>query len=134
MSAFIVSDACMQKCVTAMLGPGDSCEYADELGDRLYAMNLEAVRVRYDDRSPDALPGSGIPEAFKWRVKPANFYDPRERKDWCCYVKALQCLLYQCTEGNVPEYDLYRRIERRINEIDRTIVSGLSEYQEAPWD
>jgi hypothetical protein len=48
--------------------------------------------------------------------------------------KSLQCLSYQCCEGNVPDNPLYKLLEEIENAMARQIVSDLAEYDKAEWD
>lgn len=49
-----------------------------------------------------------------------------------CY-KAISCLLYQCSEGNVPETSLFGELAKLRNDLAGIIVCGLPEYEAAPW-
>ena len=50
-------------------------------------------------------------------------------------AKSLDCLSYQCCEGEIPETSaLYKTIDKVRNSICRSIVSNLKEYDTAKWD
>ena len=44
-----------------------------------------------------------------------------------------RALHYQCSEGNVPEHELYKRLEKAVNHLRYEIISNLPEYREAQW-
>ncbi len=125
MSAFIVSDGTMDLVVSAILKLGAwegiltaSPTAGDEIGAKLYAMNHEAVRQRY-----------GCPEPRpKYRWQPAGYHSPVR------WYKAVQCLSYQCSEGNVPETPLYAELEQIEHELAGEIIRELPAYKAAPWD
>ena len=48
--------------------------------------------------------------------------------------KSVQCLLYQCSEENVPNQPLYKFLEELENLIARHIISEMPEYEKAQWD
>ena len=49
-------------------------------------------------------------------------------------VKALQCLHYQCSEGNVPETKGYKELENVIREVVMSIIYSMPEYDQAEWE
>ena len=118
MSAFLVQQETINKCVQALLPENASCEAGDRLGDELVGLNWEAICVRYREPMP------GYP-TFRYRNK--SYTDVEK-------FKAMRCLLYQCSEGDVPDKELYHRLEQRSNELARSIVSNLPEFNEAPWE
>lgn len=48
-------------------------------------------------------------------------------------LKSLQCLTYQCAEGNVPNTKLYKLLELFERAIMSKIISELPSYKEATW-
>lgn len=121
MSAFVISDKTMHRCVSAF-SENKASEDCDEIGRNLFKMNNDAVESRYQDRHPDTFYD---PEKYRYRVM---FPDKLNQ------VKALHCLRYQCSEGDVPECDLYKELESKIREIESRIVHSLPEYEALPWD
>jgi hypothetical protein len=143
MSAFIVSEKTMNLAVDAMRratahdttlrakfpgldrerGPfvallGESDSVLTALGFRLYEMNADAVEARYHERQE-------VP-VFRYSNR-AHLASDVEA------FKALRCLLYQCSEGNVPESELYRDAERAGHVLAEHIVRDLPAYNAAPW-
>ena len=141
MSAFIVEDKTINKIVTwfrrEIYRRESSCidhlakkydidlisDLWDEpLAKAMFALNCNAVNARY---------GEGEAEKFR----PLDYtYRPEPYLTLIEVFKALQCWLYQCCEGDIPEtsklYQFFREIE---NYLARKIVSNLPEYDNAEW-
>ena len=47
--------------------------------------------------------------------------------------KAAQCLRYQCSEGDVPEWTLYKGLNNIIECFANEIISNMPEYEAANW-
>jgi hypothetical protein len=138
MSAFVVSADTMNKVVRTICAKGrygqrirtfagiatDAPNAKTEIGRRLLTMNVEAVNQRYpgDETSPYgtdyAFRGSNIPPA---------------RKELIAGFKAMQCLEYQCSEGDVDQSALYAELTAAIGKIAEAIVTEMEEYQAAAW-
>lgn len=97
-----------------------------ELEQALRDLNVRAVLTRYPDCSLEAgnLPGPSplLPYAFTPLLVGA-----------VPALKSLNCLLYQCSEGDVPETPLYRALDTLSDQWAQEIVSRLPEYAEARW-
>jgi hypothetical protein len=91
----------------------------EELAEKLYQLNVEAVAQRYSlhrERTPvQFIPGAGLSSS------PVRGY------------KLLQCYLYQCSEGNVPETALFKQLSALAGDIAQDIVQSLPAYDDAPW-
>lgn len=48
-------------------------------------------------------------------------------------VKQLQCLLYQCSEGDVPDSPLFQAMQKLSGDLCESIVRRLPAYERAPW-
>jgi len=89
------------------------------LAESLYDMNIRALHARYDDRceeliEPFELKNSqvlGIPELYK----------------------AVQCLLYQCSEGLVPKEQLFQDLESWGNALAHWIANEVPVVKAARW-
>jgi hypothetical protein len=133
MSAFIVSQETMHAVVQSHeKPPGPSTA----LGQQLFAMNARAIKQRYGDDE----------DVSGYEYKPQRVYTPIER------LKACRCLLYQCTEGDVPHEPLYLALAAHADKLASRIVAtvpkspfqagrepmdiicDLPEYLAAPWD
>jgi hypothetical protein len=42
-------------------------------------------------------------------------------------------LLYQCSEGDVPEQSLFKALESIISSIANEIIQAMPDYEQAPW-
>jgi hypothetical protein len=103
-----------------------------KLVDALYAMNVEAVHQRYGDTSPLTMPGH-VPtnkQLAQFGSIPYRYTETTMVQAF----KSVQCLSYQCSEGNVPDSPLYKFLEELENIIAKQIVSDLPEYEKAKWD
>ena len=131
MSAFMVSNETIETIINGVFWSGESnwmgclieAGYFDEanfirLGNELLAMNRDAVNQRYKENEE-------APK-FKWSQKlplRTNFQ----------VLKAMECLKYQCSEGNVMETELYKLLEKMIYAQMYEIVHGLEGYEKAKW-
>jgi len=120
MSAYIVNRATMLAAVHAiakycttfggMALPADirtpeAVAMLTDLGRRLFEMNREAVRQRYGDADD----------------VPVFTFDPHRRPTTAQMKGSVQCLGYQCSEGNVPATDVFKALEAAEAEIVRQI-------------
>ena len=130
MSAFIVSDETMHRVVDAVQ-ESNACLHnmgltkatkPDLIGRALYHINELAVRARYGDNRP---PDLTAPQTY--RHKP-SLSSEVER------YKAASCLLYQCSEGDVPETPTFRALADLTRAIGHRIIAQLPEYRAAAWD
>lgn len=129
MSAYIVSNKTMQRAVEAVLiaeAPYStkmaSKAEVTKLGTELFAMNQAALAARYGDNDE---PPTFIGAAFHMpaRVGKASIQQ----------YKALNSLIYQCGEGDVPDTDLFKRIDQASDKLAGKILSSLPEYDAAEW-
>ncbi len=49
-------------------------------------------------------------------------------------VKALSCLIYQCSEYLTDNTKIYAYLVAYRNSVARTIVANLPEYEQADWE
>ena len=140
MSAFMVNDETINRVMAYLVNanerrdwlatyflkehgyPLDTFEQQQHLAIRLFALNKRGVECRY---------GNG--EAKKFR--PLDYQYRRTIPPGAVQAfKSLSCLLYQCSEGNVPETKLYKLLDRIKGYIAEDIVHNLKEYDLAKWD
>ena len=119
MSCFIVSKECMDLAVYAASQDHESCEDMDERGREFYQMNLDAFNACYNGRH-----SSDVPE---YRFRPLG------KPSAISQYKAVQCLLYQCTEGDIEKREQFKRLEKTLHELAADIVCELPEYKTAQW-
>lgn len=129
MSAYIVSPLTMNRVVCAVL---DTCRGADirtfagvhtddpnapaAIGSRLYRLNADAVALCYNQ-----------PE-----TSPVYVHNVRQETK-IQQFKSVQCLLYQMTEGDVPEHPTYKELEGIAKRLACAIVYTLPEWMTADW-
>ena len=96
--------------------------WAERLGYAMFQLNINAVDARY---------GNG--EAKKFR-KLDYRYQVTIPVPLVQVLKSLQCWLYQCSEGAVPETGLYKLFATDIQlYLMSKIIERLPEYQKADW-
>jgi hypothetical protein len=137
MSAFIVSDETMQKIGHGLREILDvPIEEVRELVPELRAMNIRAVVERYDENADeysgdnpiiyDPTPAPGEPILLSAEMYAA----PPER---AALLKMLHCLHYQCIQGDVPQEDLFAKLEEWAHTVENAIATSTREYEAAPW-
>lgn len=155
MSAFIVEPETMSLAVSAIdyarrslwkpselcgfnpTGELDSMPTPSELGRRFYTLNQEAIRQRYpgDEDYASIPPDYQHPQSFFSfdGCNHAREFTAAEMPHVVASYKALCCLTYQCSEGNVPETDTYKRLIECEQFLAANIVCSLPEYAAAAW-
>jgi hypothetical protein len=122
MSAFIVSKETINCVVSAWFRENRPCEQLDQIGQELWRLNELAVYDRYPDKM---VCESGLPE---FRYRPKNY--PLVQQ-----YKSVQCLRYQCAEGDAPDKSpLFHEMTNLMNTLARVIAEDLPEYDSAAWD
>lgn len=138
MSAYIVNDKTINRIISAAilhtlgsLAPAprllvpDNPELGDwrSLGSAMRDMNVAAVIARYG--LSDSLPGPSplLPYQFRPVTAPGLIQT----------IKSLDCYLYQCSEGNVPDWTLYQQLGRWQAELCQHYVTESDEYDKAEW-
>jgi hypothetical protein len=117
MSAFIVNNNTIHRCLMGLCYAKLSFEYNKELGQKLLELNARAVAQRYEEPEEKV-----VFKGSKFPVSPIGA------------VKALHCLRYQCSEGDVPQDPLFKKISRAIEILSEDIVCNLPQWNEEPWD
>lgn len=97
----------------------DSAKERNLFGQKLLDMNITAVNVRYPE-----TPSKCQRYRFSENTATASSIQ---------VLKSLQCLLYQCAEGDTPETDLYKKMDSLASKIAMFIVTQSPEYQVATW-
>lgn len=129
MSAFKCSDKHMQYIANGlysyeMLEHGSRDEESvKNMVNRWIDLNIQALQERYGD-SKEMYKDSKYIEKINVMLD----------MDKIQLVKALQCLHYQCSEGNVPETKGYKELENVIREVVMSIIYSMPEYGEAEWE
>lgn len=81
----------------------------DAIGDLLFAMNAAAMMARYSDLDDDE------------KSPPPYIYAERKPSESAMF-RALECFLYQCSEGAVPETGLFRLITRVRDAVEARLT------------
>ena len=133
MSAFIVEKSCVDRAISLWMadhqggavgwGGGYSCDQADKLGQDVMRLNVQAVDVRY-----------GTGDVAAWETFIAAYRYPLKHVARIDALKALQCIIYQCSEGDKLESsNTYKAMKTMEVDALRHVVNGLPEYEAAQW-
>ena len=140
MSAFFVSKRTIDNVVMLakpMHMSGD--ERANDYGKELIDMNIEALDARYD------IKHSGEWSDYHSALEEYVFEEHKDTSE-AQQLKSLNCLLYQCSEGDVPETDLFKRLLKLAEDTEQALSKGRQElkfgeyrpfvegYDDAAWD
>lgn len=88
----------------------------EKLANSLLLLNKLAVAERYNE--------TNILTLMKFKDTKSNIYQ---------VLKSLHCLIYQCSEGEVPEQPLFKMLDEIIEIIESNIIHELPEYNKASW-
>lgn len=117
MSAFLVGYETIDRILSWMICRKKMDEKtADVFGQEMLNMNAEAVNQRYDERN--------VMLGYRFQFRHVSIFQA---------LKSLQCWLYQCSEGNVPDRESYKKFRELESEIMDEIISGMKEYEQAEW-
>ncbi len=134
MSAFVVQDKTIS-IIVSWLYSGDkpttfrndlqnvgidtsSDRWDHQLAQNMLDLNIAAVNQRYDSQD------ESYPVDYRYVLT----------NDVQVY-KSLRCWLYQCSEGDIPEHDLFKVMNGAIKDyLSYKIISVLPQYDQAKWD
>jgi len=136
MSAFIVDDSTIDRIVT-YLGRHDQSYLArmfhplgydpaakpEAFAQALFDMNCQAVNQRYADR----------PARTEFHPEPYAFRVNYTGQTAGAILKAVSCLRYQCSEGDVPETPLFKALDHLGHGLAYEVASKTEEYEKAEW-
>lgn len=91
-----------------------------KLAQEMWQMNIVSVCQRYDDVATDDYDA----------VIPVRLVSPTTSVQ---LYKSLNCYLYQCYEGNVPNLALYQLLDKVRYHLAGHIVDNLPQYDRAEW-
>ena len=94
----------------------------EALGKALYNLNIEALKQRYGNHINAETEG----EPYKYEF---NAYTSIFQA-----LKNAECLVYQCSEGNIPTTKLYKWLKDFINKLRAIIVDGINAYKLVNWE
>lgn len=89
------------------------------LAEAMNAMNASAYHQRYPNTKDECSPFVYVPQPVPNPIQA---------------FKSLQCFLYQCAEGDVPQRNLYRVLDKIRNALAVAIVESLPLYDQANWE
>jgi len=120
MSAYLVSEQTINRCMS-ILYDIDFRERPEELGLALWQMNADAVSARYPNDQKLTIAAEDYRPMWSKGMTPAQ------------QLKTLEYFLYQCSEGEIPKRDLYKRVQRRIRRLERDLIEAIPAYRDAEW-
>ena len=146
MSAYVVENKCIENILhAASIVHGEveekvSLEHRGkgygflELGQKLLEMNENAVNQRYRESS------SGDKFKFSTNMvslmaianKNTDATRPAHVNNIQAY-KSINCFLYQCSEGDVPESELFKEVEHLQAALADKMIKQLPEYDKSAW-
>jgi hypothetical protein len=107
------------------------CDWWDDYGRQLWDMNCDGVNVRYGYTGENGA----THEVFAWHCTFPKTGLKDDIRAWRIeHVKSLQCLIYQCSEGDIDQRPLYKALRKKEHETLAEIVRSLPEYDAAEWD
>jgi hypothetical protein len=134
MSAYIVGNKTINTIVTLL---ADELRETPFLRERAQAYKVDVVSIDWKDRLAKAMLAlnvSAVNQRYDEENAPHDFiYQPVPYGSRIAAFKSLQCWKYQCTEGNIPETNLYKFFEELLELIAVDIVTALPEYERAAW-
>lgn len=92
---------------------------ANNLGQRMKVLNKKAYNHAYKIKGDFGL--------FYWdeNLNEYNIYQ---------ILKSLNCFLYQCLEGDIPEDNLYKTLSNIEKILTNHIINNLEDYKKAKWE
>lgn len=92
-----------------------------DFAQKCFAANVRAVNQRYEEHTLPAI---------------LQFNKPSGLPKWSDVqlFKHLECLSYQCAEGDVTDSEIYKQLEALIGSIARAVVGRGDQYDMAKWD
>lgn len=88
------------------------------LGARCFYLNVSAVNQRYEEKTSITELG------YRYQYEQADIFQ---------VLKSLQCWLYQCSEGDVPESALYQILRDYADHLAHRLVNRMPQYKAAEW-
>jgi hypothetical protein len=104
----------------------ESYEDCQRVGQALHTLNREAYAIRYPEEPLTA-------DTYEF----THTYDGpiTEERQLLPYIRAIDCYLYQCGEGKIPERStLYQIVKRFRDSLRDAVIVSLPEYKAADWD
>jgi len=142
MSAYVVDKSTIDKLMTFALWNAwgseplrawpqmQDREQQQQFWTRVWNLNREAIRQRY----PDCIDSGQVPGPVDEDGKDKEYeYEAVASPTIHQAYQALRCLIYQCSEGNIPQMALYSQLQRMSDEMAHRITSRLPQVEAAEW-
>ena len=106
----------------------------------LKRMNLKALEARYPSDWNFLTQHQGITEIdvvdSDGNMAPAFEVSDEEHGDdsLAQKLKHVQCFLYQCSEGNISDTELFKSVEQIKDDLKDMIINELPAYRQASWE
>jgi hypothetical protein len=97
------------------------------LGRELWWMNVEALEQRYGNTDEEKAEYLKRISAYRYRT--GSMLMVREIQ----LIKATHCLQYQCSEGKVPEWPLFKEVQIAVSKAEEDFIASLHGYAAADW-
>jgi hypothetical protein len=132
MSAYVVEDKTINRIVSWLWQDGRNNRYtmhrlekigltkSEDIGRALLNMNIDAVGQRYQIKDN--------PGATRFYRHGFELVTNRYQA-----LKSLHCFLYQCSEGDVPETELYKIMSNYEEHLVWDTISEIPQYERAEW-
>lgn len=137
MSAFLVSSATVDvilsqlqlrdgetlaRLFASFTAPNDPRDALDALGRLVLTLNVDALRACYPKASHVDEERQAAGYTFTARPETAGYA-----------LRQLDCLLYQLSEGDVPERPLYAALADMRRILADRVLEDVPSYARAPW-
>lgn len=100
-------------------------------GEALLKLNILAFYDRYKDSEKIS---KEIKQEMKEAVKDYVYFDvPSKERTHLQVLKSIECFLYQCSEGNIPEEPLFITLHNIAECLKSYIINEIPEYNKAEW-
>lgn len=128
MSSFLVTDTSINAIVTCLCAPNnvhllpDFHVHSDDdrqlLATQLKDLNIKALMERYPTHEHNYSP-------ISYRNTPMSNI---------AVFKLINCFICQCSEGHIPDTELYKSVDTAGSKLAEKIVLKLPEYDAASWN
>jgi len=88
------------------------------LAENMFNMNVAAVCARYPQDKPERYTFEYVSGPIPTKIG---------------LIKALNCFLYQCSEGDIPEWGLFKELDHIRYSLCYEYVANTPEYDKAMW-
>lgn len=90
----------------------------NKLCTELYRLNYDAVNHRYREQTE-------LKEEKYYFLTNTNRYQS---------IKTVQCFIYQCSEGDIPDRKLFKLVEDLLLMLCENLITESIKYKKAKWE